>query len=215
MGKKGWRRDCVMVGRQSPGAPLPAIPAGDHSLMGLWMIRASEAAPPQPPRKKTRSPGGPLPVRGSREQAIARDTAARWSRRLGGLDLETVRDALRVARRDTQAYTCLLEGDAESVAAWKAKAPAEDVAIALVTLAAGEAEVRRARAAALQASFELGLLKKLISAGWLPPGPAEMHLAAKAEHDSAMERWAYTAKRRSEKGPLMVKGSPRVFVRNQ
>ena len=215
MGKKGWRRDCVMVGRQNPGAHLPAIPAGDHSRLGLWVARIPAEVPPPPPQKRKRSPGGPLPVRGSKEQANARDIAARWSSRLGGLDLQSVKVALRAARRDAEAYGCLLGDDAEAVASWKAKAPAEDVAVALATFAAGEAETRRARAAAIQASFELGLLKKLISAGWLPPGPAETHLAAKAEHDSAMDRWAHTAQRRSERGPVMVKGSPRVFVRNQ
>jgi len=89
-----------------------------------------------------------------------------------------------------------------------------------LALAAGLDEVRRARAAAVKASFELGLVKKLLrpvpgkSGSWLSGGPPEVHAADLASYEAAAQWWEERRERRSLRGPLMVKGAPRPFPRN-
>lgn len=120
---------------------------------------------------------------------------------------------------ETQARAQAARGSVDPAAALRRLPPDVGAEIALA-LAAGLDEVRRARAAAVKASFELGLVKKLLrpvpgkSGSWLASGPPEMHAADLASYKAAAQWWEERRERRSLRGPLMVKGAPRPFPRN-
>lgn len=220
----GWERKCAAKAAPRPSPPAPGgspalghLPArsavlADEIRKAAAILAAGGELPPK--AKKARTGGGPLPVRSATEQGTARRVAALWSDRLNGLDLGAVKDALKDARAEATALGALLEGDREEGRKALAKLTPDQRAEVSLALAAGEEHLRRARGAAIQASFQLGLVKKLLGAGWLPAGPKEIHSADLEAFQATAEWWAGRAKRRAERGPVLVKGAPRPFPRN-
>jgi len=137
-----------------------------------------------------------------------------WSKVLGGLEHNAVASLQKQASAEAAALGHLLDKEQDKARKILAKLPPDVGAEIALALAAGDESVRRARAAAIKASFELGLVKKLLRAGWLPSGPPEVHAADLASYEAAAQWWAERRERRSLRGPLMVKGAPRPFPRN-
>jgi len=229
MGKRPWRQDVIMTSRPAPvvGAHLPAAPAAVrgpgcpqrrdsrgyvHGARDLWMTGVDGLAEEPVYPKNARFPG-PLPVRSSGEQERALECARKWHAELGAIDLGTVSTALKEARLEAECLGLILAGDQDGATKKLALVPADISANVELYRAAGEECMRRARSAAIKASFELGLVKKLLATGWLPADGEKLAVRHKA-HCEAVRWWRDRATIRSRRAPLSVKGSPRVFVRN-
>jgi len=169
------------------------------------------AEEPLPP-KRTRGPAT-KPVRSEADQTRAIAAAQKWAAELGSIDLDTVVPVLRGARLEADVFGFLLDGDEDAAAKRLAKADPDTRAEIALVRAGGQECMRRARSAAIQVSFELGLVKKLVAAGWLPSASDKLSHRC-ADHCAAVKWWRARREIRSRRSPLMVKGAPRPFPRN-